>query len=447
MSSAVTVRAVLAGLVLSALVGCSLLPGGESAGEKRRAEVLRERVQEFRSRFVTKLAQEMDDVERLTEDIEIRRSTVEFRLLMAPAARQAVYGDDPLTALLDIWALSIQTRDYFEEGPGRQRFGSFALVLAEESGILVEEAELIAEETLDEKILANARRTVGKFTDRYPAKDPFSRETIRSFFTTDESDLGIGWLFDTSLAPLRAIGGLDQTALAVREVAAAAEDMNSIVNEMPDRIRLQTKATLYDIGRNPTVASAIESFERVSKSSEQLTLVADELPTRIRTELQTGAESLPELDSTLRELRETLDAATRTTEALDRAGQSLQGTLAEFRTSMETIGVGADRGPPAPRDPDAPPEKPFDITEYTETALALSKAADSLRAMLEETGPLLAEEDSALSATTAKAESFAWTVTACALVFVFATSVIVLGHRRISRRFVARDAAPPTDLS
>jgi hypothetical protein len=58
-----------------------------------------------------------------TTNRSVQRAALEWKIEAVPAMRGALFQPDPLTALVDSWALCNQMADYFETGPGNAALG------------------------------------------------------------------------------------------------------------------------------------------------------------------------------------------------------------------------------------------------------------------------------------------------------------------------------------
>jgi hypothetical protein len=88
------------------------------------APLLRARVEELAARFADRLEETADDVRARTSDRAVRRRALAFKVEAVPAVYSAAYHADPLTAVVDVWALSFQVAQYVDQGTGRNAFGS-----------------------------------------------------------------------------------------------------------------------------------------------------------------------------------------------------------------------------------------------------------------------------------------------------------------------------------
>jgi len=467
---------------LISTAGCRFIPGrNDDALSAEKAMVLEDRVIEFHLRYRKAIAEAGEEIQSRTSDPKRQLRALYFQLLSTPYARDAAFRSDPLTALLDLWSLVIQTRDHFETGAGREVFGEDSEVMLAAAHELEKEIERIAELTLSPEALVRARETVNAFSAKFPAQNPFSRDTIRTYLDANQGGVGFSWLLDTSLSPLRAIGGLDQTAVALHEIAKSTDEMTSMVGELPDRIRLQSRILLHEVGQDPNISTTVASLDRLARTGESLGATAEALPERVGAQVSAAIRELeeasPELRATVTELRGTLDsleksleAATRASDGIGTMSERLEGALVEFRGLMgdfrgepAATGTGSVGTPTVPvPSPAMPPPgaegatgesesapdptgKPFDIEEYTRAAEAIAGAAAELRSAIVELRTLATTEESkaAIDRAAATAKGLAGRVTLYVVLAFAGCAAVVLALRLLSRRFAesARGAA------
>jgi hypothetical protein len=116
-------------VLLAVCVGCTAVktqtPFMKTAGAKVPAEELRIRVRNLASPMVGDIEGAAHAIESRTDDPAIRRSVLEWKARSVPMILQAVFQPDPLVALLDAWALSIQMRNLVETADVAARLGEY----------------------------------------------------------------------------------------------------------------------------------------------------------------------------------------------------------------------------------------------------------------------------------------------------------------------------------
>lgn len=78
---------------------------------------------DFASRFTASVTGCADEITAASDDTAVRRRALLWKMNAGPAARSAAFHHDPLVALYDLWALTLQQRDYFTDGGGAELFG------------------------------------------------------------------------------------------------------------------------------------------------------------------------------------------------------------------------------------------------------------------------------------------------------------------------------------
>ena len=82
------------------------------------AAELRAMVNALADRFADQIEETADRIGTATKDPAVRRRALAFKIDAVPAVYTAAYRADPLTALVDVWALAFQADQYLE-GRGR----------------------------------------------------------------------------------------------------------------------------------------------------------------------------------------------------------------------------------------------------------------------------------------------------------------------------------------
>ena len=410
------------------------------------ADQLEEELKEFSTRFSLHVQAAANEIAVHVTDNRMRKQTVYWKLFAIPYCREAVLRREPVAAFVDVWVLCFQMREYFSTGEGRNAFGDQTHLAAESAELIYRDISRIAAMVLSEDQIEQARQGMMEFAEEHPISGPFAREAPRPPAANANAEGNLQRVFDASLTPLRAIGGLDQTALAIQEVAAVADETNEILAHMPEHVRWNTEILLYELEEKDTVRTANQSLATFSRSAEKLVGQVDRLPGELRRELTAALE---DLESRQAELRATLKATKDTAEALEKTSKSMtetsQGVAKAGKAWDGTIRTLWDMVNDFKGDPSEPPSeegRPYDILDYARTAEETAKAAAELRAATREVHGLIRSEDigEALTRTRSSAETLTghvakWCVT---VIVVFFASL--LGYRLLWRYVTRKDA-------
>ena len=439
-------------LVALAATACkqSSMSGGTVAGPAAEvktgysSEQLHQMVIELASRFGLELRRASKDIEDQSTERMGRRRAVSWKIVTAGYIEESSFQGDPRVALIDLWVLAHQMRAYFASDNGREVFGTRTPLAVEACDNMIGEAESVARTIIHPESLEKATKTVAEFATAHPMGESFSRESPRAYSIRKGSGDPMGDVFDTALMPLRAIGGMDETALAIHHAATVVTDAVQVARMLPERIHWQTQLLVYDLEDLQTTSETREAMSKLSNSSESLAKTAQELPQVLQ---QQVAKTLAEIDerqsnlqTTLREARQTLETGDKTIvdahaamDGLTTASVALEGTLREFR------GMIADFQPKegAPPSESKEPARPFDINEYTRAAESVAKAAAELNAAIVSARQIAsppAGEPAPLEAVGANIRSIANHVALLVVATAAAVLVLVLAYRVVVRR-------------
>ncbi len=123
--------ALLAVAVAIAATGCRFAqpevktqPGGQAPKDiSMTHNQIRLRVRALVGPMCGEIEQAADGIAAGTTNRAVQRAALEWKIEAVPAMRGALFQPDPLTALVDSWALCHQMTDYFEVGPGKTALG------------------------------------------------------------------------------------------------------------------------------------------------------------------------------------------------------------------------------------------------------------------------------------------------------------------------------------
>src|SRR5687768_4713709 len=133
-------------LALTSLVVCASLTKQSTQPDIRpwpairsevRVESLRARMYEHSITFAAEVDLASTSIERRTDDANLRRNALLWRLRAIPEMRKACFRLEPVGALIDAWTLARQMDQLFRDGAGSGAFGPFQAEAVEVSERLV----------------------------------------------------------------------------------------------------------------------------------------------------------------------------------------------------------------------------------------------------------------------------------------------------------------------
>ena len=374
--------------VLLVLTGCqslrSMTPKARQAAE---AAAQLQRLQAQNMRFAD------DYVGQLIEgvhqaEIEVATPAQRFALsgwLLAQAntAYTIASSDNAVVNLLDLVALASLSRIVIEES-ALQRFPEQAEGLLRVHRRLEVQAWNLADAVLTPEQKADLNRALLAWRAEHQdvVLAPFVR--FQEFLDTAPATPSDS----TRTAPRSLIGivgldplaGLDPAVRQVEQSRLLAERAIYYAQRVPIIIDLQLDRSLNRLAAGSEAQQLLRQTAAMSSSALRFTAVAEALPADIAREREAIIRQLSELLTTqratllpmLEELRRALEAGHLTASSVDQATRSIDALMARFQ----------DR----PRPSGEPPGRPFDITEYTQAASEITRAANELTQLMKTVG-------------------------------------------------------------
>ena len=354
-------------LVLLLASGCAQMPftGYGTSSEYTEAE-LRDDLTDFVGRFSATVTGAAEDISARTHSRTVRRRSLLWRLRVIPLMHDLAFQDDPRSAFVDILGVTTSMKLYLVEGDGRESFGESQPLAIAAANEVHDQALEIGPRFLDAGEMERLTEEVERIARRYPIRGPdFSVRSVESALAVADEMSSFDWVVRIPMSPFRALEGVSDAALAVREVNETATELAHILDQLPRQNRWQIELLLYDIEDRDTVIQGLAAFEQMAASIDRVSQALARLPEDLRVGLEDSRGALAEASATLGQARELMTPIQATVDQL----AVIAERLAEMRGS---------------RDPDAEPSRPFDIVEYRETAESMTATVEQLRALLED---------------------------------------------------------------
>lgn len=341
-----------------------------------------------------------------------RRAALAWRLEILPEMRDDLQSKPPLAMLLDSWALWLRISEYLRAGEGRALFGEHQPRAVRAAADVQRAAEALARKHLPADAYADVVQRVNAYARAHPIGGVFAHRNVEDFAQAEEAR-GVA---DAMLGlPLRAIQqmgkGLDPTV----GLAQAVDRLTLLMRDYPALVRWQTELLLMEIEQLESMQTTVAGIRDVSDASQRVATVAEELPQRLREQVDALLADLdarqPELRTTLSELRDTViqvettsSSVRQTVQEVTQAGVVLTETAHAVESTLGAI--QALRTPHAsgvPEADSAAAPRPFDVQDYEHAADALTGAAREIRTLLEDVRDLIAGDTLARGSTEASA--------------------------------------------
>jgi hypothetical protein len=231
-----------------------------------------------------------DSIIGTATDPDVRRNALAWKTNAIPAIQRAMLYPDPLVAFVDGWAMTVQMREYFEEGNGRGLFGPEQPHAVSSSRRMEMATDTAVAARLQPEVYDRLRRFVYDWAAQYPLDNPlFLRRSLTEAVAEE-------------LGEVRA-GGLG-TVGSMAEMAQDFQQMAQVyAGYMPKEIRWQSElliASLTDSLRFDTLLAAIDRMAVMEATTSFLretpALLAEEREAVFREVQEERIEMLREID-------------------------------------------------------------------------------------------------------------------------------------------------------
>ena len=125
---------------------------------------------DFSTRFAYRIEHAADLIISATDEREVKREAVLWKIRSITKCREALYRDAPQLTAVDQWTLCVQLRQYLTQGDGQKLFGQWqsiavAAVTASEEDFLKLVSIYIPQHQFDQ-----ARRELEAWCERHPIR-------------------------------------------------------------------------------------------------------------------------------------------------------------------------------------------------------------------------------------------------------------------------------------
>jgi hypothetical protein len=316
-----------------------------------------------------------------------------------PMARSALDQVNPIGGLLDLATVASRQRLYLTTGDGSGLFGEHQHIAVDAAAECSAEIEQLAAEVLTPGQLNEARSRIHEVAEANPLRGEFAGARVRVAREGGKDSVFQG-LLAIPLAPFRWLGGVDETAQAVKGFTVVAARMSDVIDGFAADARVQTELLLLELEDLQAVQSGVASFEKLAASSDRMATAAETLPKQLREELTRLADDFDSRQDAWREsIRDTQVLAERVDDAaasLGIAARAIEDMVASFRPPAEEkqprrgaaasgpAGEGDHRAADAGTADGNHGGRPFDILDYARAAEAVGQSAGELTVLSKE---------------------------------------------------------------
>jgi hypothetical protein len=351
-----------------------------------REQELRTALLNFGDLFTARVSSVASDITWSTTSRRVREGMLRWKLRAIPTMQRAVYNENARLGLLESWTLAVQMHDFFENVADAETYGDYHAMLLETSTDVLEHIEEIAREFVAEGQFDGARERVVAFAARYPIRRGFTTGLTEAAAAAQDAGFQLG-------IP---VTGVAESANAIDRLRHVIAVFTEMVEFLPTYTRWQFELMMLDLDSIQTVQTWQNNMVRLSDSIESIAATANDLPTDVRTEVETllAATDEPQrqLQATLGDMQQTLAKLDSTLESTGTLATKVDTATVQFREAAEAwqatavavddmmddvLALGDDAGGESDG-------RPFDITEYTAAAERVELAAGELRSLLDD---------------------------------------------------------------
>ena len=245
-----------------------------------RLEVLKARLQEYAITFGAEIELAATSIERRTNDVNIQRNALMWRLRSVSEMRKACFRPEPIPALLDAWTLARQMEALFTTGAAANAFGPFQQDVVEVSSRL-----------------AAGVRDIGLYIAVSPdARDRIERDLVDSWAATHP--LGdLAFSRESAIARLteqmRERGDIFQSVGTMEEMLVSlTHQMRIYLADLPRQMRGEVDLLRSDALPPSAVEGVLRDLHLAAGAADRGARIAELIPALVREERQAVLDDL-----------------------------------------------------------------------------------------------------------------------------------------------------------
>lgn len=238
-------------------------------GTKMTSIELSIRLNEFEKYFSGRVEQAADEIIRSTDNREIKMNALQWKINVIPRVLESLVILDPRAAGIDIYALSGQMGNFFKYGNGKDLFGKYQYIAIEACEDIIKEIERIADDFRTKEYRQESTKVLNGWIKDNPIENlQFNRrstfELMAKTLGTEEYDIG------------SSVGSI---ALGIQDIR---RQITVYTEFLPKQTKWQAQLASYEILGDSVVEKTLNNMDRVVKSTERISKVAEETPALVK---------------------------------------------------------------------------------------------------------------------------------------------------------------------
>ncbi|MEM8739754.1 MAG: hypothetical protein AAGG38_14925, partial [Planctomycetota bacterium] len=386
-------------------------PGGKEIKNARFGPAeMQQAVRDFADQYRQTLADATDQiVVAADDDPDLRRRAQQVKINGATAMYDIAVDPVPATSFLNAIVLTSLQANFLERH-GPEYFGDYAPGLVARAQRLEEDAFRIAARVMSDEQRIQLLERVDAWSQANPENRDIWYVRLADLPGIEAgrsaSDL-VGGFTNLPSNFMNVFNPFSKGQDSLNEAQLLAERVSWLTPRLMILAQWRAEAVIYDTIANTRLSEALTLGERFAD-------VAETLPDTLTQQREGLVRDLADNQENLTALLDGTQQVTADTTQMLQAAEAIAARV----QAIHAASLAASAKKP-PRDPNAPPPRPFDITEYTQALTELSKVVD-------QTSQLLVTADRATSGDPLGDRLDAVADTATRLILTTAAAVLVV---------------------
>jgi hypothetical protein len=376
---------VLLTCALAGSAGCKSMqrwaPRDESERRAARLQEVQLKVMRYADDYGARITDPLEALNAESASPEERLAAHDWRIMQSTAAYTIASGPNPVINALDMIVLATLSRMVVEDRNGALA-GARARPLIEVHRDLERQAWALIEGVVDHEQADQLQALIGEWRGEHPGAQAVSQVRFADFAAVarrnKQQEHGSGSVF--ALIGLDPLSNLDPAVRELEQTRQLAERTIYYLQRAPGLLDLQVERLAYQLAVTPEAKQSLAGIERVGFAAEALDKLTADAPALIANERHALIADLTatlhaeqgRMQALLVEMRDVLQAGTQTSQSVGTTIAALDTLIARLQPREVTASATS------------PQRRPFNITEYAQTARELTSAAQALQALLVE---------------------------------------------------------------
>jgi hypothetical protein len=291
-------RSIVCCTVMGLVTACASAPrqtkGMTLAQVDMSTDELRQRVYEIGTQAEGAIIDAVAKIHVSTRDLGTRRAAMYWALAAVPAVQEATLRPEPLVAVIDLWALAIQTESWARDGPGRAGLGEGWSVVNQAARDMATRCEQLDQLLLGSRSAAKHPETRAAI-ERWAAQNPITSSTFErpsasvawsGAFAEDQRSALASFVVNTdqrldvlgqrvAMLNRNMMTRMRWTLELLLQDSLGKESVTAVLDKAVHDMEVQRGALLADMDRERAAIFAQISRERTAIGAQLSGLVAD----------------------------------------------------------------------------------------------------------------------------------------------------------------------------